>query len=78
MEVNPTEASTLAPEMEVGHTEASPSVSRMAEKKETEEKKSLVCHEANNFFNHSIIPCSCFSVLLPYFTIFLEQSFKNF
>jgi hypothetical protein len=49
MEVNPTEASALAPEMEVGHTEASPSVSRMAEKKETEEKKSLACHEANNF-----------------------------
>jgi hypothetical protein len=78
MEVNPTEASASAPEMEVGHTEASPSVSRMAEKNETEEKKSLVCHEANNFFNHSINPCSCFSVLLLYFTIFLEQSFKNF
>ncbi len=50
MEVNPTEASASASKMEVGHTEASPSVSRMAEKKETEEKKSLVYHEANNIF----------------------------
>jgi hypothetical protein len=33
MEVNPTEASALVPKMEVGHTEASPSVSRMAKKK---------------------------------------------
>jgi hypothetical protein len=49
MEVNPTKASPSDPEMEVGHTEVSPSVSRMAEKKETEEKKSLTCHEANNF-----------------------------
>ena len=49
MEVNPTEASALAPEMEVGHTEASHAVSRMAEKKETIEKKSLACYEANNF-----------------------------
>ena len=48
MEVNPTKESALAPEMEVGHTEASPSVSRMAEKKETEEKKLVVCPEANN------------------------------
>jgi hypothetical protein len=48
MLLNPTEASTSASEIEVGHTEASPSVSRMTEKKETEEKKSLACHEANN------------------------------
>jgi hypothetical protein len=34
--------------MEVGHTEASPSVSRMAEKQETEEKKSFVYHDASN------------------------------
>ena len=41
MEVIPTEASASVPEMEVGHTEASPSVSRMAEKKETEEKETI-------------------------------------
>ncbi len=41
MEVIPTEASALVPEMEVGHTEASPSVSRRAEKKETEEKECI-------------------------------------
>ncbi len=39
MEIIPTEASASVPDMEVGHTEASPSVSSMAEKKETEEKE---------------------------------------
>ena len=43
MEVNPTKESALAPEMEVGHTEASPSVSRVVEKKETEEEKETIC-----------------------------------
>jgi hypothetical protein len=41
MEVIPTKASASVPEMEIGHTEASPSVSRVAEKKETEEKETV-------------------------------------
>jgi hypothetical protein len=41
MEVNPTEASVSVPEMEVGLTEASPSVSGMAEKKKTEKKETV-------------------------------------
>ena len=72
MEVNPTKASASVPEMEVDHTEASPSVSRMAEKKETEEKKSLACHEANNFpqsFNYSIVHVFLF---IFQFNCFLE------
>ena len=42
-EVNPIETTA-----EVGHIEASPSISRMAKKKETEEKKLLAFSEANN------------------------------
>jgi hypothetical protein len=40
MEFNSTEASASGSKMEVGHTEASPSVSRMAEKQETLKRKS--------------------------------------
>ncbi len=43
MEVLPTEASASVPKMEVDHTEASPSVSRVVEKKETEEEKETIC-----------------------------------
>jgi hypothetical protein len=53
MEVTPTEASASGSKMEVGHTEASPSVSRMVEKQETEERKLLINHEANNIFFQS-------------------------
>jgi hypothetical protein len=41
MEVIPTEAFALVPKMEVGHTEASPSASRMAKKKETARKETV-------------------------------------
>jgi hypothetical protein len=48
MEIIPTEASASVPEVEVGHTEASPSVSRMAERKRQKKKKPFICPEANS------------------------------
>ena len=64
MEVIPTKASALVPEMEIGLTEASPSVSRVAEKKETEEKETVYLSRSQQPFSIIQLSHRIFFVLL--------------